>query len=420
MTNKLRILSIETSCDETGVSIVEYNKINNKYSILADSLNSQVEIHKEFGGVFPMVAKREHGNNLTALLTICLKNTAKDSGNILINPKNIDLTLLSREKELQEIVENELNDKNSVFHKIPEINYIAVTRGPGLEPALWVGLSFAKFLCKLWQKPMLPINHMEGHISSVLLDSDSVDFPTLALLISGGHTELVDVENWGKYNIIGKTRDDAVGEAYDKVARILGLSYPGGPLIAKKAQKLREGLSEAAIQIEKDRFSIKLPRPMIHSQDLDLSFSGLKTAVLYLVRDLKKNNELIKTNDSLHDDVINLICHEFEKSVSEVLISKLSFAVKSNLNANKDKYKNLIVAGGVIANEFLKEKIQFWCEKNNINFLKPKKELATDNAVMIALAAIVGLNNNYVQIINPTDDNFMEIKPDGDWSLNNI
>lgn len=411
MNDKITILSIETSCDETGISIVEYDKNTKKNKVLIDSLNSQIKIHKEFGGVFPMVAKREHGNNLTELLTYCLKYILSSDMSI-VDKENIDFELMNREKELSEKINIELKDGNSPLLKIPNIDYIAVTRGPGLEPALWVGLSFAKFLSKLWKKPILPINHMEGHISSVLLDSSNVNFPTLALLISGGHTELVDMENWGKYNIIGKTRDDAVGEAYDKTARILGLSYPGGPIVAGKARDLRENLSENDIQKEKDKFSIKLPRPMIHSQDLDLSFSGLKTAVLYMVRDLKKNQDV----ENLTEEIIGLICHEFENSVSEVLISKLNFANK----ASNNKYKNLIVAGGVVANEFLKENIQNWCLKNNIIFLKPEKSLATDNAMMIALAAIVGLNNNYVKIINPNSEDFTTLKPDGDWSLNNI
>ncbi len=411
MNNTIKILSIETSCDETGISVVEYNKTTQKYTVLADSLNSQIDIHKEFGGVFPMVAKREHGNNLTSLLTGCLKKILS-SDESSVDKENIDFDLLSRENELSEKVKTELENPDSLFYKIPQINYIAVTRGPGLEPALWVGLSFAKFLSKLWQIPILPINHMEGHILSVLLDSDTVDFPSLALLISGGHTELVDVENWGKYNIIGKTRDDAVGEAYDKAARILGLEYPGGPLIARKSQKLREDLVESDIQSQKDSFSVKLPRPMIHSQDLDLSFSGLKTAVLYMVRDLKKNQDV----ENLSEEIVDLICHEFEASVSDVLISKLNFANKKS----DAKYKNLIVAGGVIANEFLKENIQSWCNQNEINFLKPEKSLATDNAVMIGLAAIVSLNNKYSKIINPGDEEFFDLKPDGDWSLNNI
>lgn len=409
MNTILKILSIETSCDETGISIVEYNKNTNTHTVLADSLNSQIDIHKEFGGVFPMVAKREHGNNLTGLLTSCLSKIISGDESST-DKENIDFSLIDREKELTEKLKAELENPDSLLYKIPNIDYIAVTRGPGLEPALWVGLSFVKFLSKLWNIPMLPINHMEGHISSVLMESGSIDFPTLALLISGGHTELVDVENWGKYNIIGKTRDDAVGEAYDKVARILGLSYPGGPLIAAKAQKLREMFTESDIQLQKDKFSIKLPRPMIHSQDLDLSFSGLKTAVLYMVRDLKKITE------NLPEETIDLIAHEFENSVSEVLISKLNFANK----AHGHKYKNLIVAGGVIANQFLRENLQAWCTKNEINFLKPEKSLATDNAVMIALAAIVGLQNEYVQIIHPNDKEFLEIKPDGDWSLNTI
>jgi N6-L-threonylcarbamoyladenine synthase len=253
---------------------------------------------------------------------------------------------------------------------------------------------------------------MEGHISSVLLGSNHVEFPTLTLLISGGHTELVDVENWGKYNIIGKTRDDAVGEVYDKVARILDLSYPGGPLIAGRAQKLRSTHNEHHIKTLKELHGVKLPRPMINSKDLDLSFSGLKTAVLYLVRDLKKNQNIEK----LPQEIVDLICHEFENSVSEVLISKLNFAHKEH----NRKYINLIVAGGVIANEFLKENIKTWCALNTINFLKPEKSLATDNSIMIALAAIIGLKNNYVQIINPDDESFAELKPDGDWSLNTI
>ncbi|MBC7766739.1 tRNA (adenosine(37)-N6)-threonylcarbamoyltransferase complex transferase subunit TsaD, partial [Arenimonas sp.] len=384
-------------------------KNTEKYTVLADSLNSQIDIHKQFGGVFPMMAKREHGNNLTGLLTSCLEKIMSSEVSS-INKENINFDLLNREKELTEKVKIELVNGDSSLYKIPNIDYIAVTRGPGLEPALWVGLSFAKFLSELWQKPLLPINHMEGHISSVLMESKDIKFPTLALLISGGHTELVDIENWGKYKIIGKTRDDAVGEAYDKVARILDLSYPGGPLVARKAQKLRDLYTENHIQALKAIHNIKLPRPMIHSQDLDLSFSGLKTAVLYMVRDLKKITEI------LPDETIDLICHEFENSVSEVLISKLNFANKTNNN----KYKNLIVAGGVIANEFLKEKLQLWCTKNDINFHKPEKYLATDNAVMIALAAIVGLRNEYVQIINPSDLEFAELKPDGDWSLHTV
>ncbi len=401
----LRILSIETSCDETAVSILEFDKNSNTYRLLADSLNSQVDIHKEFGGVFPMVAKREHGKNLLGLLTLCL-HKIENGNESYVDTKNLDINLLDRENELKEQVEK------FPIKKIPNIDYIAVTRGPGLEPALWVGLSFAKFLAQLWQIPLLPINHMEGHISSVLLESNNIEFPTLALLISGGHTELVDVENWGQYSIIGKTRDDAVGEAYDKAARILGLSYPGGPLIAGKAQKLREVASEQDIQIEKDKFSIKLPRPMIHNKDLDLSFSGLKTAVLYMVRDFKKNQGI----EQLPDDVVSLICHEFENSVIDVLLSKINFAHKTN----NYKYKNLIVAGGVIANEFLKEHINNWCEQKSINFLKPSKELATDNAIMISLAAIVGLKNEYAKIIQPNTIDFDELKPDGDWSLNNI
>lgn len=403
MNKTLKILSIETSCDETAIAILEFDKIQNKYKVLADSLNSQIDIHKEFGGVFPALAKREHGNNLLGLLMSCL-NKIENGNEADINDKNIDIELLNREDELSE------NIKKFPIQKIPDIDYIAVTRGPGLEPALWVGLSFAKFLSKLWQKPILPINHMEGHLSSILLENNMEEFPTLALLISGGHTELVDIENWGKYNIIGKTRDDAIGEAYDKAARILGLSYPGGPEIAKRAKIVRENKSLENIKLEKDKQSIKLPRPMIKSQDLDLSFSGLKTAVLYMVRDMKKIRE------SLDENIINMICHEFEESVLEVLLSKLNFAYYNN----QEKYKNLIAAGGVIANEFLRENIDTWCSEKKINFLRPNIKLATDNAIMIGLAAIIGLKHNYIKIIHPDTEEYINLIPDGDWSLNNI
>lgn len=405
MNDKLTILSIETSCDETAVSVLEFDKNTSKYKVLADSLNSQIDIHREYGGVFPTVAKREHGNNLMSLLKDCLgKINISDD---VVDDLNIDIGLLSREDDLKIQIENILKDNgDNILRKIPDIDYIAVTRGPGLEPALWVGLSFAKFLSKIWQKPLLPVNHMEGHISSVLLENEMNEFPTLALLISGGHTELVDIENWGKYKILGKTRDDAIGEAYDKAARILGLSYPGGPEIAKRAEGLRQKYNENHIKSLKEINNIRLPRPMLHSQDLDLSFSGLKTAVLYMVKDIKDLNE----------DIKDLICHEFEESVYEVLIKKLKFANEEN----HYKYKNLIVAGGVIANNFLKEKIDEWSILNEINFLKPDKKLATDNAIMIGLAAITGLNHNYIEIINPDSEKFENLRPDGDWSIDNI
>ena len=256
MINKINILSIETSCDETGISIVEYNKNTSNYLILSDELNSQVDIHKEFGGVFPTIAKREHGNNLLHLLKMSLKNLKINEEN-KINVDNTHIHYLDREKELKEFVQKELDSDQSIFTNIPNIDYIAVTTGPGLEPALWVGLSFAKFLSCIWQKPLIPINHMEGHMTSILLENnDKISFPTLSLLISGGHTELVDIENWGKYKVIGKTRDDAVGEAYDKVARILGLDYPGGPEISKRSAVIRKTYTVSEIEKRKEKLNI--------------------------------------------------------------------------------------------------------------------------------------------------------------------
>ena len=281
----MKILSIETSCDETGISILEVKGSKNpQFKVLANSLNSQIKIHAQYGGVFPALAKREHQKNLPILL---------------------EKTLL----------------KAKLNNKIKSVNLIAVTSGPGLEPALWTGIVFAKDLAKKWNVPLIPVNHMEGHILSVFGEEKNefkikkINFPALSLLVSGGHTELVLFEKFGKYKIIGETLDDAAGEAFDKVARMLLLPYPGGPEISKLASEARKNknpldilLPSAQKSFAKDflcpspsllprlpeatylREFIKLPRPMKYSKNFDFSFSGLKTAVLYLIRDLKEKN----------------------------------------------------------------------------------------------------------------------------------
>ena len=217
---------------------------------------------------------------------------------------------------------------------------IMVTNGPGLTPALWVGINFARALSTIGNIPIIPVNHMEGHITSILLkenyqrdnqallDINNFDFPMLSLLISGGHTQLVLVKKWGEYQIIGETIDDAVGEAFDKVARMLGMQYPGGPKIS------------AAAKHGAENENINLPRPMIHSGDYRFSFSGLKTAVRYLVQDLEKENLLT-------EQTINDIAFEFEHAITDVLIKKTSAAI--------DEYgiRGLIIAGGVSANSFI-------------------------------------------------------------------
>src|SRR3989338_1351029 len=235
----MKILSIETSCDETAVSIVEAEGGTESpvFKILGNSLFSQVNTHREYGGVYPMLAKREHGKNLPPLLM----NVLKQAEMYAENP-----TSPSYGEEKWQEIKYIVCREDGLFEGLisalkniekPKIDVIGVTSGPGLAPALWVGISCAEALGKLWNIPVIPVNHMEGHIASVLIseNKNEIQFPALALLISGGHTELVNIKNWGEYEILGETLDDAVGEAFDKTARMLGLPYPGGPEISRLA-----------------------------------------------------------------------------------------------------------------------------------------------------------------------------------------
>lgn len=407
------VLAIETSCDETAVALLAYK--DQKYSVLAQELYSQIEVHKEYGGVFPMLAKREHGKNLMFLLEKTLTVDAFPTSTLSITPetKTVALSFLDREAELKEFFSTSLDNPESFLYKKPTIEAITVTVGPGLEPALWVGISFAKALCTLWNIPFVPINHMEGHIASILIENENVSelFPSLTLLISGGHTELVEIEAWGKYKIIGGTKDDAVGEAYDKVARILGLEYPGGPAISARAELIRSTQTINDAENLCIHHGIKLPRPMLHSQDTSFSFSGLKTAALYLVRDLKTASGA----DSLSEEQINLICFEFEQSVVDVLIKKLSIATEKIQNI-----QTLIVGGGVIANTYIRTRLQAWCDEQSIVFLKPKNIFATDNAVMIGVAGLIQLNHGYATVIEPTQDNLQKVVARGGWKIDEI
>ncbi|MFZ2620980.1 MAG: tRNA (adenosine(37)-N6)-threonylcarbamoyltransferase complex transferase subunit TsaD [Minisyncoccia bacterium] len=372
----MKILSIETSCDETAVSIVEATggSENPTFIVLGNALFSQIAIHKEYGGVFPMLAKREHAKNLSPILKKALTDASLFNESKTKHSEKIW-------SELEKILEREEGlylGFRKIFENIekPDIDVIAVTSGPGLEPALWVGISFAEALGKLWNIPVIGTNHMEGHIASILIensDNRKVKFPALALLISGGHTEIVEIESWGKYSVIGETLDDAVGEAFDKVARMLELPYPGGPEVSKLAEKAR---------IEKLVPVAKLPRPMIYSNNLNFSFSGLKTAVLYYIRDnfVEKNGVLSVTDKSD-------IAREFEDAVVEVLLNKMELAL------NNSSAKTLIVAGGVIANKKIREIFMKLENKYNGLVVKiPTKELSTDNALMIACATYLNIN----------------------------
>jgi N6-L-threonylcarbamoyladenine synthase len=374
----MKILSIETSCDETGISIIEAKKSgkNVSFKVLANTLNSQIKIHAPFGGVFPALAKREHMKNLPILFKKTLEKAK-------LNINKIDL--------------------------------ITVTSGPGLEPALWTGIVFAKEIslgrrpatgeAKKKKIPLIPVNHMEGHILSVFAEDKKtfsipkINFPVLSLLVSGGHTELVLMKDWMKYQIIGETLDDAAGEAFDKVARMLGLAYPGGPEISRLAEQARLLSKQGKDVVFKSlgscdgngqrKFSaenfcafknnilaeIKLPRPMKYSKNFDFSFSGLKTAVLYLIRDLKKENHDILQNDKIKMQ----ITLEFENAVVETLIYKTQKAIE------KYNIKTVIVAGGVSSNKYLRSEMKKLVKDKQTLFF-PSKNLSTDNSIMIGIA----------------------------------
>ncbi|MDB4984294.1 MAG: tRNA N6-adenosine threonylcarbamoyltransferase [Patescibacteria group bacterium] len=362
----MKILSIETSCDETAISLLSVVETGESVSfqVLANITHSQVELHQPYGGVFPALAKREHQKNLPLVL--------------------------------EEIM---------MGQEIPDC--ICVTSGPGLEPALWCGIVFAKELGEKWNIPVVPVNHMEGHILSVLVPqsgdanfefkNSDIDFPALALLISGGHTELVLVKKIGDYQIIGKTRDDAVGEAFDKVARILGLPYPGGPEISRLA----------AIARQEHAFNrITFPRPMIHSADLDFSFSGIKTAVLYHVQGQTENRNVTDTVFKLSDEVKQDISREFENAVSDVLVSKTKKAVDA-FGA-----QSLIIGGGVSANSHIKNEMKNMIENNfpDMKLLVPERELTGDNALMIGIAGYFKIKKDPTRV-------YSDIKAEGNLGL---
>ncbi|MFH1575667.1 MAG: tRNA (adenosine(37)-N6)-threonylcarbamoyltransferase complex transferase subunit TsaD [Candidatus Nealsonbacteria bacterium] len=316
----MKILAIETSCDDTAIAVLEIK--NSKLEILSNIISSQVKLHAQYGGVYPFMAKREHQRNLP----LVLKKAIKKARN-------------------------------------PKIDAIAVTMGPGLEPCLWVGINFANDLAKKLNVPLFPVNHVEAHILANFLNERgpaSNIFPAVGLVVSGGHTQLILMKKFLDYKILGETRDDAAGECFDKVARILGLGYPGGPAIAKLAgERLSGG----------EPLSIKLPRPMIKQKNYDFSFSGLKTAVLYEFR--KQTPQVQKS-----PKYIRTVCAEVQQAIIDVLLSKTMKAVK-NFRA-----KTVILGGGVTANDELRK--QF---KKSFNVLMPEKKFCTDNAAMAAITA---------------------------------
>lgn len=313
----VRVLGIETSCDETGVAIYDSEK-----GIVADALFSQIDLHRKFGGVVPELASRDHVKRLLPLVDEVLERAEMSPG---------------------------------------DLDAIAYTAGPGLVGALLVGATTANALAWSWDLPVIPVHHMEGHLLAPLLEERSPGFPFVALLVSGGHTQLVKVEGVGRYQLLGESLDDAAGEAFDKTAKMLGLGYPGGPAVAKAA-------------LQGDRKKHRFPRPMTDRPGLDFSFSGLKTHTLVLADSLRN-----AAGDISEADVAD-ICAGFEEAVADTLVIKCRRALQqAGLNT-------LVLAGGVAANQRLREKLAAESNKRRWTLHYPRLQFCTDNGAMIAYA----------------------------------
>ena len=319
----MRILGIETSCDETGVALVDSER-----GLLAHALHSQVDLHEAYGGVVPELASRDHVRRLLPLTRRVLAEAGC---------------------------------------RLDEVDAIAVTEGPGLAGALLVGTSVAHALGYALRIPVIPIHHLEGHLLSPLISEPGLAFPFVALLVSGGHSQLMRVAGVGDYELLGDTLDDAAGEAFDKTAKLLGLGYPGGPAVAQAALGGTPG-------------RLKLPRPMIASGDLEMSFSGLKTAVLTLVR----------ARQPLSPDVVADIAAEFQEAVTDVLCAKATKAL------DRTGLGTLVVAGGVGANQRLRAKLDAAVRRRGARVVYPPVALCTDNGAMIAWAGALRLRETRV------------------------
>jgi N6-L-threonylcarbamoyladenine synthase len=341
------VLGIETSCDETSVAIV---KKKNRFllgDVLSENTLSQVKKHKKFGGVVPELASREHSNTLDYLV----KKTLKESG----------LSLC-------------------------EIDAFAATLGPGLLGGLIVGSNYAKTLALTTKKPFVAVNHLQGHILVTRMKR-IIKFPFLCLLVSGGHTQMLLVRKYNDFKLIGETLDDAIGEAFDKVAKLMGYSYPGGPIIEKLALKAKK------------KVNFNLPEPLINSKNFNFSFSGIKTATRKII-------------DSSFDKKLKCeLAKNFQDCVTNCLITKCSKAI--DLYKKKKKINSFVLAGGVASNKFIREKFINLCAKKSVQFIVPEQDLCVDNATMIAWAAIERLQ------INKKGD-ILDFEPKPRWALEKL
>ncbi len=313
--NKTIILAIESSCDETSVAIMADGR-----EILSNIISSQIEIHKLYGGVVPEIASRHHLENINAVIEQAMTEA--------------DITK-------------------------DDIDAIGVTYGPGLVGALLVGIAAAKALALAWNKPLIGVHHIQGHISAAYIEHKDLEPPFTALVVSGGHTNIVEVTDYNRCRILGSTRDDAAGEAFDKVARVIGLGYPGGPKIDKLSE---EGNPDA----------IEFKRVYLEKGSLDFSFSGIKTAVLNYVNSEKQAGRDINRAD---------IAASFQQAVLEVIVNK---AIEAAVTLNKDR---LVMAGGVASNRHLRKMLEMACNEKGIRLYCPSPVLCTDNAAMIGTAA---------------------------------
>ena len=354
------VLGIETSCDETGVAL--YNTAPWETGkpafegILGQGLHSQIAMHRDYGGVVPELASRDHIRRVLPLLD-------------------------------QSLTQSGL--------KLADIDAVAYTQGPGLAGALLVGSAFAKSLAQGLKLPSIGVHHLEGHLLSPLLGQTAPEFPFIALLVSGGHTQLMKVSGIGQYELLGETLDDAAGEAFDKTAKLLGLDYPGGAAISHLAEKGRVGIFD-------------LPKPMLHSGDFDFSFSGLKTAVLNQVKKWEANNITDpQERDQFHAD----LARSFVDAIVAVLVSKSEKVLKQT------GCKHLVLAGGVGANAQLRQALNSKALQQGFSVHYPPIELCTDNGVMIAFAgALRMLNKNN----GSTTSGAFDVKPRWDLQTNNL